>query len=283
MIACGSYPNLPDWDEKLLSTLRAGNCLHLIDYIALHNYLGQGKSDLDFTGDEYYALLASVEVTEKALVRACGFAQAFSSFGHRIGVILDEWGTWWKEATVPSGLYQQNTLQDALFTAWNFHLFHRLSEWLYMTNIAQTINVLQALILTKGPELIVTPTYHVYDLFKPHRDADLISCVAECPTIALPDGKQLKGMSFSATCSADGRETCVSVVNYDLTKSYSVNFSFPGSDGWQVAEIKRLTSTDIHDHNTFEHPEKVKVVVVEDGALSPLPPMSITTVRWSKS
>jgi alpha-L-arabinofuranosidase len=288
LIACGSYPNIPDWDEKFFANLKGGRCLHLVDYIALHNYSGQGKSDLDFTDEDYYSLIGQIEITEQAITRACGLAQAYSTFGHRVGVFLDEWGTWWREAVTGNGNYQQNTLQDALFAAANFHMFHTYGEWLYMTNMAQTLNVLQALILTRGPEMTVTPTYHIYEMFKPHRDASLIPAVtANVPRMKLPGGKEREALSISATVSPDGNEVFISLVNLDLKSSCEVVLNLPKDQGWRNSKTRVLGGGDIHDHNTFEEPHKVTPVDVPTGeGILPvsmqLPGGSITTVEFLK-
>src|SRR5215210_2037616 len=91
----------------------------------------------------------------------------------RIGLVVDEWGTWWEveEGTNPGFLYQQNTLRDALAASIHFDIFHRHAERVVMTNIAQTVNVLQAMILTQGDDLVLTPTYHVFEMNKHHQDA----------------------------------------------------------------------------------------------------------------
>ncbi len=286
LIACGSYPNIPDWDETFFANLKGGNCLHLVDYIALHNYSGQGRSELDFTEEEFYSLLGQIEVTEKAITRACGLAQAYSTFGHRIGVLLDEWGTWWREATTANGVSQQNTMQDALFAAACFHMFHNYGEWLFMTNMAQTMNVLQALILTRGPEMTLTPTYHVYEMFKPHRDASLIPAIktADVPRIKLSDDREREAVSISATVTPKGDGICVSLLNFDLTSPFDVTLNLTQKEGWKVSRARVLGGGNIHDHNTFEEPDKVLPLDIPlgEGKLPftvKLPVGSITTVE----
>src|SRR5690606_3819224 len=92
----------------------------------------------------------------------------------RVGLIIDEWGTWFnvEEGTNPGFLFQQNTLRDALVAGFHFNIFHKHNERVQMTNIAQTVNVLQAMILTEGEKVLLTPTYHVFDMFKVHQDAE---------------------------------------------------------------------------------------------------------------
>ena len=92
----------------------------------------------------------------------------------KVGLVLDEWGTWWdvEPGTNPGFLYQQNTMRDALVASLHFDVFHRHADRLVMANIAQTVNVLQAMLLTDDDGgLVLTPTYHVFEMNKGHQDA----------------------------------------------------------------------------------------------------------------
>ncbi|MBE7487447.1 MAG: alpha-N-arabinofuranosidase [Candidatus Omnitrophica bacterium] len=287
LIACGSHPGLPDWDERFLANLRDGNMLHSVDYIALHSYLGWGKSDVNFSDEDFLNLIASIDITGQCLRRAIGLVQAAGTPEKKIGVILDEWGTWWKEATVPSGLYQQNTLQDALFAAVNFHLFHELGEWLFMTNMAQTINVLQALILTRGPELLLTPTWHVYEMYKPHREGFLIKLAQTSPNLRFFETKEIPALSSSATVSSDGRRMFLSVVNIDPKQPCSLAVSFDDLHEWRVTRCRSLSGGSLKDHNTFESPGTLepKDLPLPEKAASPqfqLSPASMTTILFER-
>lgn len=278
LIACGGSP---EWDERFLESMKGA--LNLIDYIALHIYSGGVSHDIDFTDEDYYKLIASIEVMDKNLTRAGGLAQAYSFYGHPIGVVLDEWGTWYKEATVATGLYQQNTMRDALFTAASFHCFHRHRN-LFMTNMAQTINVLQALILTKGPKMIVTPTYYVYEMFRPHRNGQLLACRVDAPFLKLPQAQEQKAISVSATGSEDGNELFLSILNLDLHNDFTGNIRVSGENKWKIKHVRRLAAKDIHAHNSFEEPEKVYSQEVScadrrEQSVIELPPQSITTMQ----
>jgi alpha-N-arabinofuranosidase len=239
---------------------------------------------VEFSDADYYELLGTIDAIDHRLARATGFAQAYSTYGRRIDVILDEWGTWFKQATVETGLYQQNTMQDALFTAAAFHCFHRHGERLWMTNMAQTVNVLQALVLTRGPQMLTTPTYHVYEMFKPHRDGSLVACdITHNAVIKIPDGDVQNAISVSPTASPDGAELTISVLNLDLSSPLSVGMNISGADNWKVSHVRRLATGDIRSHNTFEEPNTVRpeeVPVADYGDLSKLllPPQSITTI-----
>lgn len=286
LIACGSTPGHPDWDERFLAAMKGA--YRLVDSIALHHYMGQGIDAVAFSDEDYYELIGTIGAVDRRLTRATGLAQAFSTHGHRIDVALDEWGTWFKQATVESGLYQQNTMQDALFAAAGFHCFHKHGERLRMTNMAQTVNVLQALILTRGPQMLLTPTYHIYEMFRPHRDAYLVVCdVTGSPVIQVSAGNHRDALSVSPTLSKDGKDLFISILNLDLSKAVSVEMSIAGATDWRVAQVRRLATGEIRSHNTFDEPERVRpeeVPLDSYGDLSglALPPQSVTTLQLEK-
>lgn len=88
----------------------------------------------------------------------------------KVALIVDEWGTWFdnEPGTNPGFLYQQNTLRDAVSAGTSLNIFNNHADRIHMTNIAQTVNVLQAMVLTEGEKMILTPTYHIYDMYKVH-------------------------------------------------------------------------------------------------------------------
>ena len=117
----------------------------------------------------------------------------------KVGLVVDEWGTWYKstDGSHPGFLEQQNTLRDALVAALNFHIFHKHADRVSMANIAQFINVLQAMILTEKEKMTVTPTYHVFDMFKVHQGATTLAIDLNTPDYALGETK-IPAVSASA-------------------------------------------------------------------------------------
>lgn len=109
--------------------------------------------------------------------------------GRRVGMIVDEWGTWFdvEPGTNPGFLYQQNTLRDALVAGLTLNLFNEHCERVHMANIAQTINVLQAMILTEGERMLCTPTYHVFQMYAVHQDATRLPLTLESEDYRLGD------------------------------------------------------------------------------------------------
>ncbi|MCK5738939.1 alpha-N-arabinofuranosidase [bacterium] len=282
LIACGSHDNLPDWDAAFLDAMKGK--LDLVDGLALHIYTGWGMPNIDFTDADYYKLISLVDNVDRNLARACGLVQAYSTREHKIHVMMDEWGTWFREAVTENGLYQQSTMQDALFAAASFHMFHRHGADLMMTNMAQTINVLQALILTEGPKMLVTPTYHIFDMFMPHRDGYLLPVDLNSPELKLTDKFSREAVSVSATQAEDG-SVFVSLINLSLDEEFEIDVNFALNEAMAVQKIRLLTSPDIRNHNTFDAPETVKpvelpVATITDGKVN-LPAKSVMCVSFA--
>jgi alpha-N-arabinofuranosidase len=197
--------------------------------------------------------------------------------------VVDEWGTWFdvEPGTNPGFLYQQNSLRDALVAGIHFNIFNNYAERIFMANIAQTINVLQSVILTEGPKMILTPTYHVFDMFKVHQDADKLPVFLESDTAG-----GIPAVSASASMDRENR-IHISLTNSDPAKEQTVQIELrgcvPGSSVTVRGQI--ITSENMQDHNTFEESETVKLSDFSGVSLSrstltvELPPKSVVTVE----
>jgi alpha-L-arabinofuranosidase len=189
----------------------------------------------------------------------------FGSAPHKkMGLYVDEWGTWYKPdpGSNPGFLVQQNTLRDAVVAAANFNIFHKYADRVRMTAIAQTINVLQAMILTDGRKMILTPTYHVFHMYKPFQDA--VSLPIDIKTGDYKYDKwSVPQVSASAARAKDG-SIVIGLVNLDSQKPAGVSAVITGA---QVGQVKGevLTSGAIDAHNTFEIPDAIHPVAY-DGA-----------------
>lgn len=280
LVACGSHPGIPEWDAIFLERMKGTE--HLVDYLALHIYSAQGISDLHYSDEDYYQVLGQIQIMDSNLSRAAELCRAHSTSDHRIKVILDEWGTWFKEAQTSNGLYQQSTMLDAIFAALSFHCFHRHASDLFMTNMAQTINVLQALILTEGPNMCCTPTYHVYDLLSGHRDGKVLPVEAQIPVTTTKDGHAVPAASLSAT-EKDG-ELTLSMVNTSLDETINLSVALDCGAADQELTIRMLTADNVRAHNTPKEPDTVKPTDVQaaitSGKLSLiLPPFTVASVQ----
>ena len=190
------------------------------------------------------------------------------------------WGTWHtvEKGTNPAFLFQQNTMRDAVAAAVTLNIFNRHSDKVIMANLAQMVNVLQSMVLTDGPKMLLTPTYHVFDLYRAHQDATLIESHA-LHDLTGPAESPVPLMDVSASVDAQGA-VHVTAVNLSADEAVSTRVLVPGMDSARVRV--RTLSGDIHAHNTFDAPEQVKPAQAEETALRQgectvtLPPCSVT-------
>jgi alpha-N-arabinofuranosidase len=199
-------------------------------------------------------------------------------------MIIDEWGTWYdpEPGTNPGFLYQQNTLRDAIAAGVNLNIFHRHCDRVAMTNIAQMVNVLQAMILTDKEKMIVTPTFEVFEMYKVHQGATLIPTDISTPDYKLAD-QSIPSLSASASRDASGK-IHLSIVNLDPNRSADVSTKLKGLRAKAVTG-RVLTAEAMNAHNTFEKPNTVKAAnfsgfeIKDDGIVLRLPAKSVVVLE----
>ena len=202
----------------------------------------------------------------------------------RVELLLDEWGTWFdvEPGTNPGHLYQQNTMRDAIVAALNFDIFHKYTRRLKMANIAQVVNVLQSMILTNETQMVLTPTYHVFEMYNVHQDAEFIE--SEVMTGHIKTERPCAVPEVDATVSRKDGQMHISLVNTDLKKAKKVLVTFDGAGIKKIEEARVLTSKDVHDYNDFDKADVVKPVAFKDYKLSKtgieltLPPCSVVVL-----
>lgn len=248
--------------------------------ISFHYYTLSGTwedkgSATQFSDDEYYRTMERARFIEELLTRHSTVMDRYDPH-KKVGLVLDEWGTWWnvEPGTNPGFLYQQNTVRDALVAALHFDAFHRHADRLVMANIAQTVNVLQAMVLTDPDthELVLTPSYYVFAMNKGHHDAQAVPCSIRPGSVhhesvsggaGANENSELEMISASASVKMDQDQALISVTNLDLSTEHEVLVDLRG---FQIGDAHAtvLTSGDIHDYNTTEHPH---VVTPQPGTL----------------
>jgi alpha-N-arabinofuranosidase len=185
----------------------------------------------------------------------------------KVGLIIDEWGVWTdvEPGTNPGFLFQQNSLRDALVAALNFHIFQKHADRVAMTNIAQMINVLQSMILTDKEKMVLTPTYHVFEMFKVHQGATVIPLDLTSPGYSFA-GETIPAVSASASKARDGK-IHVSFANTNPNAPITVSCQLTGLATKSVAG-RVLTAPAINAHNTFAAPHAVEPAAFNDAKLS---------------
>ena len=235
-IACGPSDMDTNWTEVLMK-----NAAFCMDGLSLHSYTIPGGWDHKnratvFTEEDYWETLTIAADMERKVKAHAEIMDKYDP-DKRIGLIVDEWGTWFEvePGTNPGFLYQQNTMRDAMVAAVTLDIFNRHCDRVYMANIAQTVNVLQSIILTKDDGMVLTPTYYVFDLYRHHMDAKELGCAVEAEYAGA--GKyRMPGVSASAS-EKDGTAT-VTVSNLNPEKSEEVSITLP--EGISSAEERIL-------------------------------------------
>ncbi|MBQ7989527.1 MAG: alpha-N-arabinofuranosidase [Oscillospiraceae bacterium] len=280
-IACGPSGSDYDWTEGMMKGLKTpagwtakGISLH---FYSVPDWNNKGSA-LEFDENEYLELLGTVNFTDELITRHSQIMDRYDPKGE-VALIVDEWGTWFdvEPGTNPGFLYQQNTMRDAIVAAISLNIFNRHSERVKMANIAQAVNVLQALILTEGEKMIKTPTYHVFDLFKEHQNGDAVYCCCQNENIG---GKKDVPMITSSASVKDGVLT-ITAGNCSLAESADITCSVHGMEIGTVSG--RILTNEVHAHNDFDAPDNVKIIpftaAVRDGKISmKLPPCSVVEV-----
>lgn len=283
-IASGASDYDYNWTETLMKQVGGrmdGLSLH---YYTVTGWNGSKGSATAFDKDDYYWTMGKCLEIEPVLQKHIAIMDKYDPKKH-IGLMVDEWGTWWDEepGTIQGHLYQQNTMRDAFVAALTLNIFHKYTDRIQMTNIAQIVNVLQSMILTKGKQMLLTPTYHVFEMYKVHQDATFLPMDLICDRVKVKDDREVPMVSATASRDAKGA-IHISLANVDVENTQQIAIDLKNG---QVRKVggRILTSASVNDHNTFEQPARVQPAVfkgakIEDGKLQvTLPPCSIVVLE----
>jgi alpha-N-arabinofuranosidase len=287
-IASGASDYDYNWTKTLMS--RIGN--NRMNGLSLHYYTvanwDKKGSATDFDTDVYYTTIGKSLEIEPVIERHIDIMNEKDP-DNRVGLMVDEWGTWFDEepGTTPGHLFQQNTMRDAMVAALTLNVFHRHAQRVKMANIAQLANVLQAMWLTKGEQMVLTPTYYVFKMYRPHQDAVAIPLNVDCDTITDANGRNIPTLAATASRAADGSVT-ITFTNPIVNQTAHVEIDLPKEVGTKIASAELLTAPDIHTRNTFENPDAVKTTTftgakVKGGKLLvDLPAVSVASLTLKK-
>ena len=264
-IACGANGDDTEWTRGVLKTLfrcceakNHGNTDGLsLHYYTVPNTWESKGSATEFDEKDWYKTLSKTLYMED-LIRMHGAIMDQYDPQGKLGMIVDEWGTWYdvEPGTNPGFLYQQNTMRDALAACINLNIFNKHADRVKMACIAQMVNVLQSVILTDGPKMIKTPTWYVFDLFKDHQDAQLVESYIETKSIGEEEAYMVPNLSESASIDSEGRLQ-ITVGNLSLSEAYPVETQITGFAQGTLKATGRILTGNMHDKNTFEAPVTV--------------------------
>ena len=271
IVAAGGHDEDTAWTKALIS--KAGD---KADLISFHYYTIPGVkwrekgAATGFGEDQWISTFAHSLRMEEFIANNSAVMDRYDP-AKKVGFAVDEWGTWYdpEPGRESQFLYQQNTLRDALVAALNLNIFMRHADRVRMANIAQMINVLQAMILTRGRQMVLTPTYHIFRMFVPFQDATALPVELHAPPYRLGE-VSVPGLSASAARTSDGR-VVLSLINLNPHRAVPTAVTIRGVTARRVSgEI--LTAATMDAHNTFESPEAVRPVAftgarLHDGAL----------------
>ena len=204
----------------------------------------------------------------------------------KVAMVVDEWGTWYavEPGTHPRFLYQQNTMRDAIVAATTFDIFNKYCDRVRMANIAQTVNVLQAMILTQGEKMLLTPSYHVFEMCAAHQDATMAPVDVQSERYEHA-GYSVPSVSASASVDAAGK-LHVTLSNANPNQGIPVKAFVRGMKASQVTG-RVLRASEMNAHNTFEVPNVVQPVAFSGAQLSGdelqvvMPMMSVVALEVS--
>jgi len=263
-VACGAYADNLRWTEVLMEKVP----VRMMQGLSLHYYCGSGetsRSATKFGEVDWFAQLRRALRMDEHLRRHSVIMDKYDP-KKKVALIVDEWGAWHnvEPGTNPAFLYQQNSLRDALVAGVTLNIFNRHCGRVKMANIAQTVNVLQAMILTDGPKMILTPTYHVFDMYKVHQDAKLLPADLECGEYKF-EGDEIPALDVSASRDWSGK-IHLSICNLNPNKPDKLSCEIRGAKVTGISGTV-LTAPAINSHNTFDNPDVVKPKAFNDAML----------------
>ena len=264
-IASGASDADYNWTETLMKNIP----LNMLGGIAMHHYsvLDWNKkgSAVEFSEEQYFGIMKQALLMEELVTKHAAIMDKYDP-QQKIALVVDEWGGWYdvESGTNPGFLYQQNTIRDAMIAGVTLNIFNNHANRVRVANLAQCVNVLQAVILTNKEKMILTPTYYVMEMYKVHQNAILLPLTITGNDYIL-DGQKLPAISSSASKDSTGT-IHVSLVNIDPMHAQKITLNI-GTEKLTGATGRILTSKKLQDYNSFADPEKIKPAIFKDFAL----------------
>ena len=270
------------WTEVLMRDIPK----KLIDGVSIHHYSvinwSKKSSATNFTEDEYFRTMEQAYRMERMVA---GNKEVMDKYDpqKKVALIVDEWGGWYEVEPGTNGafLFQQNSMRDAMIAGLTLNIFNNHCDRVRMANLAQTINVLQAVILTNKEKMILTPTYHVMEMYNVHQNALMIPVTTTSNDFVLGE-KKIKAVSASASKDKSG-DVYISLVNIDAHNEQQITIEL-GEVSAKSVTGRILRSEKLQDHNSFDNPGKVKPTTFNNAALNgnsvsvKLPPFSVVVL-----
>ncbi|MBQ1681705.1 MULTISPECIES: alpha-N-arabinofuranosidase [Agathobacter] len=263
-ICCG--PNVDDyhWTERVMKTCFEHTPAEhhgFMDLISLHHYVFPEGWDIkgsatDFNEEGWYKTMSKALFMDTLIRRHSAIIDQYDP-DKKVGLAVDEWGTWYtvEPGTNPGFLYQQNTLRDALVAGVTLNIFNKHSDRVRLACIAQLVNVLQSVILTEGEQMIKTPTYHVFHMYRHHQGAQLLA--SELSDVSEIGVDEWKVPAVNESVSRKDGIITITLNNLSATEENRLEITLTEKNAYELVEANIVTADDVHTHNTFEAPENL--------------------------
>ena len=281
-IACGPNGSDYHWTKQVTDKVK-----HHTDGLSLHYYtVPTGKwhrkgSATDFVNNEYNSTLFKAYRMDELIHNHIAAMDSIAPW-RKLPLVVDEWGTWYdvEPGTNPGFLYQQNTMRDAMVAAMTLSIFNKHADRILMANIAQTVNVLQSVILTEGKKMVKTPTYYVFKMFKEHQNNTLLgSFLTTGELTSKNDENKAFPQLFESASMDDNGVIYATVANVASNKSAKIKCQI--ADTRVKALRAEILTGETHDKNDFDCTDKVATEAftgfrkLSDGFTATLPPCSV--------
>jgi len=260
-IASGSYGDEYDWTETLMK--KVGDRPNLMKGLSLHHYTvahtwEKKGSAIDFTIEDWFLTIRKNMEVDGFVKNHIAIMDKYDP-ENRISLMVDEWGNWHdvEPGENPGFLFQQNSLRDAVTAAIYLNIFNNSCYRVKMANIAQTINVLQAMVLTKDDQMVKTPTFYVFKMYKVHFDALMLPVEVNCAEITHGEDN-FPALSVSASKNIDG-EINITLANVSPDKELNTHIDLEGIENFKITNSDVITSDKMNSYNDFGQNEQVNI------------------------
>lgn len=281
-IASGASDADYHWTEVMMRDIPH----NLLDAVGMHHYAvnwNEKSPATKFTEEQYFTSMKSALQMDELITKHAAIMDKYDP-QKKVALVVDEWGGWYdvEPGTNPGFLYQQNTMRDAMIAGVTLNIFNNHADRVRMANLAQTINVLQAVILTNKEKIVLTPTYHVMEMYSIHQNAKLLPITLKTDDYQFGDQK-LPAVSASASKDSSGF-IHLSITNINSEKLENISIKIEGENCKKVTG-RILTSPGIHDHNTFDDPHKIEPKIFTGASLKndvislAIPPFSLVVLE----
>jgi len=287
-ITCGASDNNYGWTETLM---KDPDTRGMFQGISLHYYSVPGgwdskNSATRFSEADWFETFRLNFQMDNLITGHSAIMDRYDP-EKRIGLVVDEWGNWFRvePGTNPSFLYQQNTMRDAITAAIHLNIFNQHADRVKVANIAQTVNVLQAVILTHEDRMVLTPTYHVFRMFSVHQEARLLRTGLKCEDY-VNGTNHIPSVSASASIDKEGK-VHISLANLNPSKSITIDIPVIG-DTFGNAKGEILTAPEMNALNSFDKPDYVRPAAFtgftlrQGGLTVTLPSKSVVVLELTK-